>query len=142
MDKERIIRLIEEAKESLKIMEEIVSLSFEEFISDIRNRYTLRMAIVELVESLVVASARMIRETLMEGERVEGYVETVKKLMERRILAQNDVETLEKLIRLRNIIIHRYWEVDDRRIYNEAKGSGIEAVRRIVDRLMEYVQRF
>ena len=37
----RIERLLEEIKKSLKIVEEITSLKYEDFISDVRNRYAL-----------------------------------------------------------------------------------------------------
>jgi len=30
---------------------------------------------------------------------------------------------MENLAKLRNLIIYRYWEIDDSRIYKEAKGS-------------------
>ncbi len=131
---------MEEARNEIRVMESITSLSLEDFMSDIRNRYTLRMAIVEFVEAAITASARILRESQEADEKIEGYIETARKLMEKKILNVREADALEKLIRLRNIIIHPYWEVDDRRIYNEARGNGIEAAKRIVDGLARYVQ--
>lgn len=135
---ERIIKLIGEAEQSLKVLQSISSLSWDIFFSDIRNRYTLRMAVVEVVESLVAASVRILRE--LKGEtRQMGYVEVARRLLDEGILAPSEADAFEGLIRLRNIIIHRYWEVDDRRIYEEARGSGVESIKSIVKGLMDYV---
>lgn len=138
MDVERIIKLIEEAEQSLKVLESISSLSWDNFFSDIRNRYTLRMAVVEVVESLVAASVRILREVKGEARQM-GYVEVAKRLLDEKILAPSEADAFERLIRLRNIIIHRYWEVDDRRIYEEARGSGAGSIKRIIKRLKDYV---
>jgi len=43
--KERVSKLIEEIRESLRVTEEIVSLDLNEFLADVRNRYTLRFSI-------------------------------------------------------------------------------------------------
>jgi uncharacterized protein YutE (UPF0331/DUF86 family) len=33
---------------------------------------------------------------------------------------------------LRNLLVHRYWEVDDARLYRELKEGGLEALRRFL----------
>lgn len=67
-------RLIAEIEESLKIAESITSLTFEEFTRDVRNRYTLRMVIVEVVEAAVNVGLYILREKL-KVRSVEGYVD-------------------------------------------------------------------
>ncbi len=134
MDRERIERFLKEAERSLEVMEVIASLTPDEFVSDVRNRYTLRMAVVEVVEALIAASVRILRE--VRGVAVQyGYVEVARKLAEEGLLPEDDAVQLERLVRLRNLITHRYWQVDDRRIHEEAKANGIEAIRRIIGEL-------
>ncbi|UNQ73171.1 HepT-like ribonuclease domain-containing protein [Infirmifilum sp. NZ] len=43
-----------------------------------------------------------------------------------------------KLVRLRNLIVHRYWEVDDARVYREVKEEGIRLVRGFVEEVERY----
>lgn len=38
------------------------------------------------------------------------------------------------LTRLMNLIIHRYWNVEDIKIYHDAHGSGIKSIRRFYSR--------
>ncbi len=48
---------------------------------------------------------------------------------------------MENLAKLRNLIIHRYWEIDNSRIYKEAKGNGLKVVEDFVKEVEEYVSR-
>ena len=138
MDRERIERLLDEAERSLKVMRMIAALSPDEFLSDVRNRYALRMAVVEVVESIIAASVGILRES--RGYTAHhGYVEVAKRLAEEGVLTSQEASDLERLTRLRNIIVHRYWEVDDRRIFEEARRNGIEAISRILSRLRGHV---
>jgi len=76
VDRERVSRLLEEVRESLKVVENIVSLNLSEFIGDVRNRYTLRLGVVE------VDDARMYREVKEEGIRlVRRFVEEVERCL-------------------------------------------------------------
>lgn len=50
-------------------------------------------------------------------------------------------EDIENLAKLRNLIIHRYWEIDNSRIYKEAKGNGLKVVEDFVKEVEEYVSR-
>ena len=43
------------------------------------------------------------------------------------------------LIRLRNLLVHRYWTIDDERIYASVK-SNFESVRNFLKRLREHVE--
>jgi len=46
-------------------------------------------------------------------------------------------DEVAKLVGLRNLIAHRYWEADDSRIYREAVGSGLEIIKRFVREVEE-----
>ncbi len=45
-----------------------------------------------------------------------------------------------RLVGLRNIIVHRYWSVDDMRIYDNAKRSGVGAVEKFIKEVLNYVE--
>jgi len=50
-------------------------------------------------------------------------------------------EGMQKLVRLRNLIIHRYWEVDDARVYREARSGGLDLVEEFAEEVEAYVAR-
>jgi len=37
------------------------------------------------------------------------------------------------------MIVHRYWRIDDTRIYREARGGGIDVIRRFIAEVQKYV---
>ncbi len=63
----------------------------------------------------------------------EGYVQVFRRAAEYLLGGEND--TLVRLARLRNLIVHRYCEVDDHLIWRVARGNGVEEIRRIIARL-------
>ncbi len=136
----RIERLLEEIKKSLKIVEEITSLKYEDFISDVRNRYTLRLALVEIVEASTTLGLIILKEYFKVG-KVDGYIAVFKKLAEYRVLSIETSIEMQRLVRLRNLIIHRYWEVDDTKIYTDAKSNGLNVIKRFIKEVEEFVSR-
>ncbi|RLE97641.1 MAG: hypothetical protein DRJ63_08890 [Thermoprotei archaeon] len=136
----QIERLLMEIRKSLEIAKNIVSMDYNEFICDIRNRYTLRLALVEIVESSSSLGLHILREFLGVN-KVEGYSHIFRLLRDRGVISPKVGEDMENLAKLRNLIIHRYWEIDDSRIYKEAKGSGLKVVEDFVKEVEEYVSR-
>ncbi|MFB0562546.1 MAG: DUF86 domain-containing protein [Candidatus Lokiarchaeia archaeon] len=74
-------------------------------------------------------------------EKVEGYSDIIKKLVHNSVVSAEAGEEMEKLVGLRNLVAHHYWEVDDPRIHREAKGSGLGIIKRFVSEVEEYVLR-
>ena len=137
---EKIKRLIREIEDSLAIAKDIVSMDYSSFIQDIRNRYTLRLALVEIVEAAASLGLYLLRE-LRNIKKVEGYFQIFRKLVEQGVLSPETGEEMEKLARLRNLIIHRYWEVDDSKIYREARDSELKVIEKFVREVGTYVSR-
>ncbi len=50
-------------------------------------------------------------------------------------------EGMVRLAKLRNMIIHRYWEIDDARLYKEARGSGLRVIRNFITEVEEHASR-
>jgi len=70
MDRDRIARLLGEIRRSLKVVEEVISHDLSEFLADVRNRYTLRLSMVEMVEAATSIGLHILREQFSEGARV------------------------------------------------------------------------
>jgi len=48
---------------------------------------------------------------------------------------------MKKLVGLRNLLVHRYWEVDDSRIYKEARREELEVIKEFVKVILAHVSR-
>jgi len=139
VDRDRIARLLEEIKRSLRVIETVISQSMDEFLADVRNRYTLRLSVVEIVEAAASIGLHILREQF--GEDAEGYVSVFRALIERGVLPSDVGEGMIRLVRLRNLIVHRYWEVNDVRLYKEIKDEGVKLVKRFIEEVERYVSR-
>lgn len=93
--------------------------------------YAIRYNVVVLVEALVSLAVHILVEDF--GYRPRSYVDAIEQLASR--LGVRCVDELRALVRLRNLLVHRYWVVDDRRVYDDVRSDFtcimdfIEAVR-------------
>ncbi len=69
-DKRMMLRLLVEAEEALKVLEDVVSRD----VLDLKDRYAMRYAIVQIVESLAIISLKIAEKV---GRPIESYVEAL-----------------------------------------------------------------
>ncbi len=120
-----------EAEEALDELRSIVSRPIEEVLRSRDLRYAMRFSIVMIVECLADIVQHIL--TRCYGETPSSYVDTFMKLRDVGLLHDSVVDELISLARLRNLVIHRYWVVDDAKIYRNAREQGIEVVTRAIE---------
>ena len=133
---ERLNFLISELLTAVGEMERMTSLPINEFYSSLSNRFSLRYSV-----SLSVEAAFNIAVVILEkcfSEMVDGYKDAFDKLFARGVITKEVSEGLKRLSAMRNIIIHRYWAVDDIRIYNESREWVIKTLREFVDEVKKF----
>ena len=69
----------------------------------------------------------------------ESYREAMLLAGELSIVSYEDALVLARLASLRNMLIHRYWRVEDDRLYRETR-KGLEVVDRVLEALKRYVE--
>jgi len=101
-------------------IEELKRLTSKDFIDiDVDERYSIRYNIIVLVESLVSLCMHIAVEAY--GKTPSSYRESVRFIAER--LNMGCISDLESIVGLRNLLIHRYWTVDDERVYESVKEN-------------------
>ena len=96
------------------------------------ERYALRYCVIALVEALVALCTHVAVEEL--GREPRTYRESVRLVAEH--LGVECRDSLEALVGLRNILIHRYRVVDDERIYKLVK-KDFKCVEELLRRVVE-----
>ena len=94
---------------------------------------------MEIVEAAVVMGLHILREHFRES--IEGYAQVFKKLMECNVVSRDVGEVMIRFVRLRNLIVHRYWEVDNARMYREVREEELRIARRFVEEVKSFVSR-
>ena len=102
-------------------LREIAGRNFEELSN--YERMAMRYLVIQLVEAAASVSVHLLSRLF--DERVESYADCFRRLGDRKVIAGELAERLSSAARLRNLLVHRYWEIDDRRVY-EVIGSGLE----------------
>ncbi len=92
----------------------------------------MRYNVVVLTESLVSLCMHIAVEAY--NKTPTSYREAVKVVAER--LGVSSVNELESLVGLRNILIHRYWTVDDEKVYEVVKAN-FKCVEELLSRAKE-----
>ncbi len=128
-----IKKLLHEVKVSLDVIERIV----RKRRVRIDDKYALRYAIIEIVESLALIAHRIARTM---DYPLEGYIEAMRFFHNAGVLDEYVANGLVRLARLRNLLVHRYWEVDDNRIIRETRGNGLEVIRRAINGIHRYIE--
>jgi len=132
IDKEVVNARIEEIYESINELKRLTSKSFLEMTLD--ERYSMRYNIIVLVESLASICLHLALENF--GIRPRSYSECVREVSQR--LGVKCYGELEALVRLRNMITHRYWLVKDDLIHKNIK-SNFECVLEFISKVKELI---
>jgi len=139
IDREHVECLIRDVNDGLDEVRRITSLSLDDFIRCRSLRFALRYAIVLIVESSADIGLIILKQCF--DDEAGSYREVFTKLAERGVLSFSVAEGMTKLASLRNMIVHRYWGVDDARIYKEAKSSGIGTVEEFVKEVRKFISK-
>ena len=124
-----------EINEALTDLRGLLGKNFEEL--SVHERMSMRYLVIQIVEAAASISVHLLSRLF--DERAEGYADCFRRLGERKAIAEGLAERLASAARLRNLLVYRYWEIDDRRIYSsiEEGVEDFEAFKRDVRSFME-----
>ena len=129
---EKIKTLGKDLLDTVSEIKSITSLKEEVFVKERKNIFSLRYLLIEAVETMANICNHIL--TRVTGQVPKGYPDCFEKLSEAKIIAKKLGGNLKKLASLRNILIHKYWEIDDRKVFESAKeniGDFEEFLRQI-----------
>ena len=108
---------------------------FEEL--SFHERMSMRYLVIQLIEAAASVSVHLLSRLF--DERVEGYADCFRRLGEIKVIAKGLGERLASAASLRNLLVHRYWEIDDLRVYASIEGGieDFEVFRRELRSFME-----
>ncbi|RLE97588.1 MAG: hypothetical protein DRJ63_08955 [Thermoprotei archaeon] len=74
------------------------------------------------------------------NERAEGYPDCFNRLGKKGVIPKDLAERLTLAARLRNLLIHRYWEIIDEKVYENAK-KGLKDFEEYVSYIREFIEK-
>jgi len=121
LDIEKIKKRISEIEESINEINKIVSINEYEFWKDKRNITSVKYYLLEAIEAVGGIYVHIVAKKF--GKGVNSLSECINILEEEEILDKELSSRLKKMIKFRNKLIHKYWEIDDKLVYEYAKNE-------------------
>jgi uncharacterized protein YutE (UPF0331/DUF86 family) len=92
----------------------------------LKERYllkALKYCLIEVAEAMADTLQHILART--KGMAAESYVELIEKALEVGVMDPELLQRLKFFFKFRNMLVHRYWEIDDRRLLQETR-KGLE----------------
>jgi len=116
MDKEKIAAKLKEMKSYLSELREIAPETLESYLQeDIRRRACERLLQIS-VESVIEISSEIVKG--LDVEFISDEEDIFEKLKKKKVISEKLSLALKKMKGFRNILVHRYGEVDDREVFS------------------------
>ncbi len=126
-------REINDASQMLRelLMKGFHSLSFHEKLS-------MRYLIIQAVE----ASSSICLHILygVYDERAEGFPQCFDRLGQKGIIPSHLASELASSARLRNLLVHRYWEIDDEKVFKSLE-ENLEDFEKFISHIRWFMER-
>ncbi len=109
-------------------IEDVVSKEYNQLST--MELYGLRYCLISLIESLTNICIHIVR--VEYNIKPTSFSECFKILLDKNIIDNNIYTDLRNMLKLRNLLVHRYWLVDDRVIYDNIR-SDFRSIKRFVE---------
>lgn len=110
VDKALVLRKLADLEEYLGQVKEYESITVEQYLRDWKIQRIIERTLQMIIETCADIAEHIISD---RGYRIPtSYVDTFRVLYERNILNKDLFETMEKMAKFRNIIVHNYDMVD------------------------------
>ena len=137
IDEELIEKKIDLILKNLDYLEEVKEIDDEEFLRSFEKVQATKHSLQEAIESCIDISNHMISS---EGwERAETYSEMFERLYENDVIGKGLNDRLGNMARFRNLLVHRYGIVDDKKVLHILRGrlediyAFVEEIEKILD---------
>jgi len=130
IDRDYVRKLLSDVEEAVSVILEDCSKPFEALSR--AEKSEVRYYIVVLVEAVTALAYHIARN--LYGIEPRTPIQTLRLLADRGLINHDELEDMVRLVRLRNLIVHRYWVVNDRIIYENVK-KNFKYVRSFVERI-------
>ncbi|MFA4890579.1 MAG: DUF86 domain-containing protein [Candidatus Paceibacterota bacterium] len=119
IDKEKIKQRFSEIDESLEEIKRLVSVDEKEFWSKKENIAAVKYYLLQAIEAVGGICVHIAAKKFNKG--VSAFGECFEILEKEEFLPKIFSSKLKKMVKFRNKLIHRYWEIEDENILEYSK---------------------
>lgn len=137
IDKEKIAQRVSEIQLAISNLERYAKIAESEFLGNDEKIASVKYYLISSIEGCI---SICIHISVKEMHKVpDGYATCFKILADNKVLSETLASNLGKMVGFRNLLIHRYWEIDNKKVYQYIKtelGNIQEYLKIVRDRYL------
>ena len=136
ISKDVVNAMIDMIDENIRLIEEIRSQGYESFSGSFRDIQAAKHSLQEAIEACLDIGNHIIAEKGFR--RPEDYKEIFIVLEEEGVIDHELSTKLQEMARFRNLLVHRYGEIDTRRIYI-IMSDDLKDIQKFTKSILKYI---
>ncbi len=121
LDKSLIEEKMDIVERNLKFLQGYAKINEKDFLESYKDVQAAKFSLLECIEACIDIAGYLIAEKGLK--RPESYAEVFQILEEEGLLEEPLAERLSDMTRFRNFLVHRYGEVDNKRVFEFIKEN-------------------
>ncbi len=117
LNEEHVEARIREVNDAIQMLGDLTSKGFRELT--VHERLSMRYLLIQLAEAASSICMHILLSTFNEG--AEGFPECFGRLGGKGVIPGELASKLSSAARLRNLLVHRYWVINDEKVYTSVK---------------------
>jgi len=134
INREYIHKLIQEINETISAIIDATNKPYDRV--NTVEKYAIRYHLIVIAEALIALALHIARR--MFNTRPETPIHALQVLRDNQLLIGDEYRDVVNIVKLRNLLIHRYWTIDDEKIYNTVK-KDFKNIRRFLKRISHVI---
>lgn len=136
IDREKIKQRFSEINEAIKEIQRLISVNDKVFWSRKENIAAVKYYLLQAIESVGNVCVHIAAKKFSKG--ISSFGECFEVLEKEKFLPEDLAFKLRKMVKFRNKLIHRYWEIDDEKIleYTRKDLGDFSDFMKAVDKLL------
>lgn len=122
---------------NLRFLRELQTLTADQFVESYRDVQAAKYSLLEIMEACIDIANYLI--ALKGFRRAEEYSEMFQVLKEEGIITDNLALKLGDMARFRNLLVHRYGEIDNKRVLEIIKHN-LTDIQEYEKKITEFIQ--
>lgn len=136
VNSDKIAKILSEIRNSLALLHDIQTSDYKGFSDNSHIKSSAKYNFIVVIEGMIDLCSHLISQN---GFRTpEDYADTFKVAAEHGVIDNELCSSLVKAARFRNRLVHIYWEITDRDLFEIIK-SGPEDVKRFLDQYSRFI---
>jgi uncharacterized protein YutE (UPF0331/DUF86 family) len=136
ISKDVVNAMIDLIDENIRLIEEIRSQGYESFSGSFRDIQAAKHSLQEAIEACLDIGSHIIAEKGFR--RPENYKEIFMVLEEEGIICPELSLKLQEMAQFRNLLVHRYGQIDTRRIYI-IMSNDLKDIQMFAKNILKYI---